>query len=522
MASTYRNSKFFHTTHLVALSGIAIGIPTSKVVISISILLALLNLLLAADFTSYWKHIKQSKLFWLITAFMLLHFIGLLWTEEIDFAFRDIRVKLPLIVIPFLLTSKPINKQEVSLILKLFVVATFITSIINCLFYFQLIIPKIYDDIRGLSLFGSHIRYGVVVAFSSIISLYFAFKSSIKWHYVLLFVWFTFYTYYSQVFSGALAWLIGVMMIIFIRFYQKNKTVAYVFLGSFLIIPLSIFIYQFNQKGEKRITKEDLGALQYATKQGNPYIHYFVDARDSKGNYLYVYYCETEIREAWNNISNIDFDKGLDLKKQELKNTLTRYMTSKGLRKDAEDFKKLSPLDIQNIERGIPEVDDGIFGIFSRIKDLKYQIQASNNPNGNSLLQRLEYWKTAMQIIQKNWFKGVGTGDTQKAFDEQYVENHSKLLPEYRFRAHNTYLTVWITFGVFALVFYLMLVQFFKTMIDNKNVLGLVFIIISILTFFIEDSLETQVGVTFFAFFWGIFSNQATGKNYSQASGPQD
>jgi O-antigen ligase len=130
---------------------------------------------------------------------------------------------------------------------------------------------------------------------------------------------------------------------------------------------------------------------------------------------------------------------------------------------------------------------------------------ANADPNGHSLLQRLEYWRTSLKIIQQNWLFGVGTGDLQMAFDEQYEQDNSKLNKENRLRAHNTYLTVWITFGVLSLLFFFLIVKYFLAMIKYENYLGLAFITIAIVTFFIEDTLETQTGVTFFSFFYGLF-----------------
>jgi hypothetical protein len=42
-------------------------------------------------------------------------------------------------------------------------------------------------------------------------------------------------------------------------------------------------------------------------------------------------------------------------------------------------------------------------------------------------------------------------------------------------------------------------------MIQRKEFIGFAFIVIALGTFLIEDTLETQTGVTFFAFFYGLF-----------------
>ena len=76
-----------------------------------------------------------NRFFLMIAGFWLLHVLGLLWSSELDFGLRDIRVKLPLLVIPFLLTIKPLKEGEVKPVVVLFLVSTLITSLLNFVFY---------------------------------------------------------------------------------------------------------------------------------------------------------------------------------------------------------------------------------------------------------------------------------------------------------------------------------------------------------------------------------------------------
>lgn len=504
----YRNlgNKAHEYIHFIALAGIAFGLPLNKVVMSISMMIGLLNLLIKADFKAYWKQISENRLFILISLFWFLHILGLLWTTETSFGLNDIRVKLPLIVIPLLFTIQPIkiNKQQ-DWLLRIFIISLIITSVYNFCSYHQLFGYRNYNDIRGLSLFGSHIRYGILIALGAIISLYFSWRErSGRTVYLLIFVWFTYYTYYSQIISGSIALLTGMIALIFLFLYQRKNIYAYSFLAVILLIPCLILFLNLTKAIQSPISEKDLANLPVRTKEGNEYVHYFVDSKDSKGNYLFINLCESELRREWNKVSPFHYD-GLDEKGQEIRFTLIRYMTSMGLPKDAENFAKLKKKDIVNIEEGIAEKEDGRAGIMARINGIRYQLNANADPNGHSLLQRIEFWKTGAKIIQQNWILGVGTGDIQVAFDEQYKQENSQLFIENRLRAHNTYMTVWITFGVFGLLFYIMIGKFLFTMFRRRDYLGLAFICIAIMTFIIEDTLETQTGATFFSFFYGFF-----------------
>ena len=506
----YRNlgSKVHSVIHFTCISGIAVGLPLNKVVLSLSLMLGVLNLFIEADFRAWIKKILVNRFFLMIAGFWLLHVLGLLWSSELDFGLRDIRVKLPLLVIPFLLTIKPLKKGEVKTVVVLFLVSTLITSLLNFVFYQGWIGSIVYDDIRGMSLFGSHIRYGVMVGFAAITALYlFIFgEDRLKWLWLLCLTWFLYYTWYSQVISGFLALIAGLSALILLYLYKKRPVYAMIFGASLLLFPLSIILWIYNGETEKGITPSDLHQLPKFTVEGNPYVHYFVDIRDSRGNYLYINFCENEIEREWNKSSELPY-YGEDLKGQKVRFTLIRYMTSKGLRKDAADFKKLTSEDIRNIENGIAEFEDSRGGIMARLHSIRYQLRSEADPNGHSLLQRLEFWEAGRQIIREHLLLGVGTGDVQLAFDEQYKKNKSPLFKENRLRAHNTYLTVWITFGVLGILFFFALGLYSGEMFSTQNYLGFAFILVTLSTFLIEDSLETQAGVTFFAFFWALFSS---------------
>lgn len=504
----YRNlgNKAHDSLHFIALAGLAFGLPLNKVVMSISMMFGLLNLLIKADFAIYWKRIKTNRFFIVIASFWLIHLLGMFWTNDTQFALNDIRVKLPLIVIPLLLTIDPIQSRfKLNWLMYIFLISLCITSTYNYLSFHQIFGYRNYNDIRGLSLFGSHIRYGILVALGAVFSLYFFFKLEKKGILFLpLFIWFTYYTYFSQIISGTIALTIGLTSMLFLFFFRQKKSLAILFAFLVLAVPAVLLFFGLTRPIKDPVTKSDLKSLPAKTKEGRDYVHYFVDIKDSKGNYLFINLCEYELEREWNKVSKFNYD-GKDEKGQEIRFTLIRYMTSMNLKKDAEDFRKLTNTDIRNIENGIAEKEDGRSGIMARLNGIRYQLLTQADPNGHSLLQRIEYWKTGLRIIQKNWLIGVGTGDIQKAFDQQYEQDQTKLLKENRLRAHNTYLTVWISFGVFSLLFFYLIFFYLIEMFKRADYVGFAFIAIAIVTFFIEDTLETQTGVTFFSFFYGLF-----------------
>ena len=110
------------------------------------------------------------------------------------------------------------------------------------------------------------------------------------------------------------------------------------------------------------------------------------------------------------------------------------------------------------------------------------------------------------RLTSKTPILGVGTGDVQDAFDFQYERDDSRLSSKYRLRAHNQYMTYAVTFGTIGVVFFLFFLGY--PLLANKmyrDIFYLAFFSIIIFSMIAEDTLETQVGITFLAFFNTIF-----------------
>lgn len=505
----------FHTHfHLFGICAFAVGLPMSKVIMSLASMLLLLNLLLEADFKHYWKNIQGNRLLHVLFAFWSLHLIALLWTDDFTYAFNDIRIKVTLLLLPLILVAKPILRKEQLLIpFGFFISSLLITSLYNFACYHHWIGQCHYEDIRGLSLFGSHIRYGILIAIGAGICLnYFRqFKGTTTYLFLLLFCWFSYYTYFSQIISGVVA--LGVVFICFLLFYlfERSKRIGLLSLAAFLLLVLisATFLY-FGAPQTKLDSNYQALGKEVLTQSGNAYTPLYNADGSINTKPIFINVCEPELNKEWAKRSNYKID-GVDDRKQAIRYTILRYMTSKKLNKDSVGVSKLTNQDIRNIEQGIGSVQESDIGLLSRIDGIKFQLRHNENPNGHSMLQRLAFWKAGIALIKENWLIGVGTGDVQMAFNKEYESSHSLLLPENRLRAHNSYLTSWISFGIVGFIlFLLMIFLYLIRQLKERNLIGIMFILVAMSTFLIEDTLETQMGVSFFAFFYGLFATKGT------------
>jgi O-antigen ligase len=142
---------------------------------------------------------------------------------------------------------------------------------------------------------------------------------------------------------------------------------------------------------------------------------------------------------------------------------------------------------------------------FSRISAAGHAVKAlpeKGRVQAESNADRMAVWVTAIEIIEKNYVFGVGTGDVKDALMEGYIKNG--LLPayEHKFNAHNQYLQTFVTLGLSG---FLVLVAFFLLpalkALKGRQDLYFVFLLIFALNILFESMLEIQAGVVFYAFF---------------------
>jgi len=497
-----------YTIHLLACFTIAVGLPWSKIPLSLGTMLLFANLLLKADFKNYWSAWKQNPWLKALAVYVLFEWISILWSSNLNYALTDFRIKLPLYAIPLVLVAFPIKSlKTIYLIVLAFLSVLLITSLINFGSYYHWWGNKTYDDIRGMSLFGSHIRYSLEIVMGVVICLGWILRKLP--YYGIAFVisaWLIIYTYYSQILSGyiALSALILAALLLLIKNIPSKPiklTILLSFLG--LTIGSGVWLYSELKPIPHKLSISDLSTV---SKHGESY-YFDKNTRWENGYPVLAQVAEKELEQSWNSVSSIPYHGGKDIKGNPIHFTLMTYMTSKGLTKDKEGFKQLCQKEIRLIEAGTNSILVTKGGLNARLHGIRMQIEYSDNPNGHSLLQRLEYWKAAKNIIANNWFLGVGSGDIDDTFKQFYRSSHSKLSLENRHRTHNQFLTSWITSGIFGFAAFVLwwLVQL-KTAWKLKAFEWLCFAFICCFSFLTEDTIETQMGVTFVAFFFALFA----------------
>jgi hypothetical protein len=222
------------------------------------------------------------------------------------------------------------------------------------------------------------------------------------------------------------------------------------------------------------------------------------------GYLVYHNICWKELEIHWNKHSSLPFN-GKDKSGSPLAHTLARYLTSMGLNKDSTGVAHLTSQDVHNIECGIPNIQypqmNGLQRRLNRIYFEYNMFTLGSAPNGHSLFQRFIYWQNAWTLFKEHPLLGVGTGDVADQIHLLFQANDHGLLPEFQLRTHNQYLTFLITLGILGFLPFLWVIYSMMKAAKRFSITALLFVWIAALSCLTEDTLETQAGVTFIAFF---------------------
>ncbi len=502
--------------YLVGLCIIAFFLPLSEYITNAAILLTIANFLVELNFKRKLSRLFNDKTILIFLLIFLTHLIWLINSENLEFAFRDIRVKLPLLALPIVIgTSDALSRKRINVICFIFIGGVLLSSLSGLLSKFGIIFKTDTENVRNLSLFVSHIRLSLMICLSIILFFYFVYEGVIQNTYlkvlaVIVVGWFVAFLIMVQGFTGLTALTVVGLIVFGIRsFKERNRIKRLVMITILFLVPISIVGYlgiQIKRFYTPTVKKTDYPLF---TENGNPYYHDRESGILENGNLVYVDICEKELNSAWSTRSKLSLS-GNDEKGQILKHTLIRYLTSKGLRKDAEGVAALSEEDIKLIEKGKTNYRFAKHkSLNQRIYNIIWQIDVyskGGNPSGHSITQRIEYLKYGSILAYRNFLFGTGTGDLDDEYKSLYIERDSQIDPQYRHRAHNQYLTFYISFGIFGALLCLF-AWFYPAIIEwkSKNFYFFVFFLIAMLSMFTDDTMETTTGVVFIAYFYSLF-----------------
>ncbi len=354
------------------------SLSLSIFVISISQFIILGAWLIDGDLKSKFNKFFQNKIALLLASVYLLHLIGLIYSSDYDYAFKDLRIKLPLLLLPLILSTGPkLNRQQFEKILFALIAGVTISTLISLSIYLGIYKREIVD-IRDICIFISHIRLALLCCLSIFVAVWIVYthRKDGPGRYLLLLVpvvfWLIGFLILIESLTGGVILLLGLILFSLWALVNIRHRVLKFFIVLIGIgLPLIVVNYVLKVNNEVNQHEEvDYNNLEKFTSNGNEYYHYPELHDYENGHPIWTYQCEVEMEPAWNKRSKINY-KGTDRKGQELRFTLMRFLSSKGLRKDSAGVWTLSDAEIKSVENGVANV------LYQDISSLKARIHQS-------------------------------------------------------------------------------------------------------------------------------------------------
>jgi O-antigen ligase len=484
----------------------AAGMPNLNLAMSMGgILLAALWLHSPGPVAGF-KSLVQNKPALLLVGLFAMHIAWLVNTTDFAYAAKDIRIKLPLLLFPVVLGSVAITRRQIAF--ALLALAAGVTIAMAHGMWYYLFTEVHFSDYRSLVRGISHIRFSLMATLVYAATWHY-FPAMSPWLKALSVVFvLAVATFFNLIQSATGAGMLLLVTSFYIYHWVKNLPygrAVYAAVCAAMVASLSFGVSRYYKRYFTPMAELHQGGK--LSQNGCAYEQLAPGGMVENGMYVHAYLCPSELLQAWNARSShpINPDAPYD---SPTYGALLRYLTSLHLTKDAAGVAALSAEDVQRIENEVPSVlYTSLGGLRMRLHELltSYHFYTTSGyVSGTSFFQRVAYWKAAGEIIRAHFWTGTGTGDVKQAFESLYAQNSYNLAPQYRNRAHNQFLTFFISFGVLGLLYFIAVVMAPLVWHAKPPLLLGAFCLIAFTGCLTEDTLETQAGVTFFAFFYSL------------------
>jgi hypothetical protein len=487
---------------------------------SVPEIMLMCNWVLEGDFVRKWERLKTNRIFWVLSSIFLFHLVGLLWTEDLGAGGDDVRTKMPLMFFPFLLfSSGPLSTKEYRLMLKFFVLGC-VVNLSWCLFYSYVL----HDDgtLRNVSRFMSHIRLGLYLNLAIAACVYFALNSNSTNGRVGFFAIAAFFLSGMLILGLATGLanflLLAVAAGVVIIWKQKSVVRISATLALAILVAMTFIFFARIINDQLKPKNEIVNRPLAQNKAGNLYIHFDTLGQKENGYYVLMNIQLEELQRAWKRdfpADSFSYDHGHNLQRYEV---LVRYMASKGMFKDSVGYRMLSESDKENVRNNVTNhLYPGWSRLHQRVYELVNEYDEFMNHrrlSGHSVSMRFYFWKAALLNIKQRPFAGAGTGDVQTVMNSVYKQEIPQLEKEWYKRPHNQFLTVGVALGIPVMIWFIFSVLYPAFKLGRKlSYLYWVFLLLAVFSFLVEDTLETQAGHTFYAFFNTFFVSYAAHRN---------
>jgi len=505
------------TIYFASLCLFIVSLPSSRYFLTISEILLIGNWLAEADFKTKFNRLRSDKPAIAFILIYVLNVIGLLWSEDLGYAFKnDLLHKSPTLFLPLILATTPVpDRKKIRILLSLFISAVLVVSFIG--FFSRIFQPNLF--FREASPFITGVYFGMMLIIAAfqlpILVRQMTGNKMYLYMSLAISVWLIFFLFYLRTLSGVASFVAALIFMIVFFITRVNSTLLKISVPAIFILLAGLAVWPMVSiyKQTHAETATDLSALDRYTGLGNPYLHDTINIIRENGNLVYIYIADDELSDAWDERSALDFN-GNDLMNQELRATLYRYMSSRGLKKDRQGFMELTDTDIRAIEKGTTNylnvTRPGFYiRIYEEMMSLYIYYQSSRKVTSwGSLTKRIDIWRASWEAFKEHPVLGWGTGSILIAVDYG-IEKNGSTLSGLNMRPHNQFLYIMLTLGLTGLIIIVLLyVYFLVRKKAYESFTFVLFLIVFLVNLIGNNSFESQSGqnlFVFFSLFYGYF-----------------
>jgi O-antigen ligase len=186
----------------------------------------------------------------------LLFFIPLisgLWTEDKDFWLLTLRVKLPLLLLPFAFAKREMfSRKDWNFLSEIFLVIVFLATTWSLYHYFTNIPETQSGYLRAKSLItpleNDRVRFSWLVSIAALISIWIGIRRKIEkkknaWIFFLAGAWFIVFLHLLAVRTGLISiYLVALIIALKIIFSNKKKWIGAIILAMVMLLPLAAWL----------------------------------------------------------------------------------------------------------------------------------------------------------------------------------------------------------------------------------------------------------------------------------------
>ena len=279
---------------------LAAGMPIWMLLMSLSQFVIIGAWLMDGDIKGKIKKAFSNPVIQVISGLYAIHLLGLLYTTDFDYAIRDLRIKLPLFLLPVIFSSMPtLPENKFQNVLKVIILSTFISTLCSMAIFLGWTSRPVVN-IRDISPFISHIRLALIICVGVVSMIYLLKKDDslkLKFIYIPLMLWFIVFLVILESLTGIFILLFLFIFFSIIYIWKSEKRFFRPLFSACLILLLFAIgmLYKFLFIDSIKEITIDAQSLKNFTTLGHPYEHFPEKKDHENGNLVWINICESEL-----------------------------------------------------------------------------------------------------------------------------------------------------------------------------------------------------------------------------------